>query len=198
MIIQSTEYTYEEASHLLGVSLSTLKKAITLGNIRTIRHRGSARKYITQEEIDRVQGKSLLTKAGTDENESLVIKLPRGSFDGILQHINESFKALSNDQVRIASQYRETVTPIVNSVVSTDEQAFMSVLQEATQTMLNNMLRLLQASKYQQFTLEQLVLALTEGLGTLPPDFMPTILEYGKKVYQSYQIEQGQSEQTPA
>lgn len=56
------EYTYEEAAKELGVSVYTIRTATSRGNVLTVRRKGSKNKYISADEIERVRGKSLLSR----------------------------------------------------------------------------------------------------------------------------------------
>lgn len=136
------EYTYEEAAQELGVSVYTIRTATSRGNILTVRRKGSKNKYISAEEIERVRGKSLLsrrkpvapapapapapiagaTEAMTTERLGMVTQVIMAIFNGLTIEAGKVSSLLIN-AILAPNQFPESTKELSNlmSVLSTKQ-----------------------------------------------------------------------------
>jgi excisionase family DNA binding protein len=95
-------YTYEEACDALGVSISTLNRAIAKGIFTPVRRRGQTKKYLSKTDVDTKSPEELFAQRKT-------ANIPSVDLAGI-------YKDISTDAVRqiteaIIAALSEVLTP---------------------------------------------------------------------------------------
>jgi excisionase family DNA binding protein len=94
-------YTYEEACDALGVSLSTLNRAIARGVLTPVRRRGQTKKYLLKTDVDTTTDEELFSQRKN-------VNMPSVDLAGIYKDIS----------INAARQVTETIIAALSEVLT--------------------------------------------------------------------------------
>jgi len=87
-------YTYEQARVTLGVSMSTLKRAIHTGVLTPVKKEKSTVKYLSKEQVDSFKGKSLKASPRTKNRaEKILDGFTNATYGGTVEGMDEGTRA---------------------------------------------------------------------------------------------------------
>lgn len=157
VVMKEELLTYTEAAKELSVHPSYIPTLVARGKLSSIKELGDKKKYISRNEVERFKrGQSLLVSHEIRHNPNLLTGQAISAKD-VLELVNQGFSKISGD-------YKDTVNPIIQHVVTTDEEAIMSQLSDMFKAFLRNALYMLKQARETDMTPETFFSGLLSGL----------------------------------
>jgi DNA-binding transcriptional MerR regulator len=161
-------YSLRKASELTNVSERTLRRYVKSGKLPCEFEQGQY--YVHEDDLLHLFGER---RAINDYVTS--VAMPRGTDSKeILALVNQGFGTITE---KITERYQDTVSPIINNTLSTNEQAFLKAMAETSQKMINNMIGLLRLPNASILPPEYLLDQILQGISL--PDEIRDILAKG-------------------
>lgn len=157
VVMKSELLTYTEAARELGVHPSYIGTLVARGKLKSVKEIGDKKKYITRENIESFKrGQTLPANPEIHHRPSLLTGQAFSAREA-LELVNEGFAKISGD-------YKDTVGPVIQHVVSTDEEAIMAQLSEMIRIFMRNALYMLKQAQESPMTAEEFFKGMFAGL----------------------------------
>ncbi len=167
MVATMNSYSLRKASEYTGVSEQTLRRYIKGNKIPYTKENGQYSVY----ESDLLQ---LFGERKPLNEYVTTMPVPQvSSAVEVLALVNQGFSSMTE---KITQRYQDTVQPIINSTISTDEQAFIKVISALTEKLINNIVGLMKVPNPQVLTPEQIMNQMLSGIDDIPFDLRQKIL----------------------
>lgn len=170
-----SEYTLKEAEQYAGISDRTLRRHIKSGKLAATLRDGQY--HISEEDLQAIAKRKKISA----EAEVPTFDVPHTDIQELLARINEGFKSISDGNVKIAERYQETVRPIINHYISTDEQAYIEAFGQMTQTMVNNVIVLLKTPGIDKLSPAEISERVSRGTG-IPSQVREQIAHFAQQL----------------
>jgi excisionase family DNA binding protein len=172
----SDQITYEEAATILGLVPGSIYQLVSEGRLHSIKTPGTNKKKLGRAEVEAYGNRVPYYQAppatsntnaplsALSETPVTPQALPATSVQDVLRLVNEGFSHISSDHEKIAERYKETVSPIINHVISPPEQLFIAELSRMMQTLLNNSIMMIKTPNISAATPKTVVDMLLRGM----------------------------------
>jgi excisionase family DNA binding protein len=156
VVMNDNLLTYTEAASELGVSPSYIGTLVARGKIHAVKNLGDKRKYISRSSIDACK-RGETAQIVPIEIQSNPLTRQTVSAREVLELINEGFSKISGD-------YKDTVSPVIQHVVSTDEEALLNQVTGMFKILMRNIAVMLKQLKETDLTADDFLAGLLSGI----------------------------------